>query len=72
MRNLVVLSLSVFALASCGSPASEESPVAPEVVCETPLDADDDAALECRQFEEEIAGDPAHSADGQTDGENVD
>jgi uncharacterized protein YcfL len=71
MRNLVVLSLTVFGLAACGSAPSEESPVAPDVVCETPIQADGDSAEECRQFEEEIAGDVEHSADGQSDGENV-
>ena len=72
MRNLVVLGLAALGLSACGSAPSEESPVAPDVVCETPVNSDGDTAEECRQFEEEIAGDAEHTADGQTDGSQVD
>lgn len=75
MKNLAIIAVASLMLAACDAPQgsgdapSEESPVAPKVVCEDPEQIDGDQALECTQFEDEVKGDA--DRDPQTDGNEL-
>lgn len=56
MRSILVTlgALSALSLTACGEAPSEDSPIAPEINCEDPVQLDSDTALECGQKEEEL------------------
>jgi hypothetical protein len=59
MRALILIAGAFLALSSCDGPGGEapadNSPVAPEVVCEEPQQMDNDSAMECAEPENEVA-----------------
>ena len=64
MRKILLVGTLALGLAACdnsslGEPPADNSPLAPEAVCDEPTQNDSDSALECAKFNNEVAEDIA-------------
>jgi PBP1b-binding outer membrane lipoprotein LpoB len=53
MKNLAIIAAPLLLLAGCAEAPAEDSPVAPEAVCEE-FTSDGDQSLECNTYEAEV------------------
>ncbi len=46
-KSVLLIGAAALALSACGAAPADESPLAPEILCDQPLQKDGDSALEC-------------------------